>query len=158
MNIDSNIMASFAGLIGCKCCRQRVGQGGSLSLGFGDKIPHSKRKTVDPFYGEWEIGTYSSAWRIIQHGQILCGSLDAEDSIEKLDGFLQTIKLGAVVAVEAISEFDIRIILNGGVHIDFMRASNDDDEMFHIFGPKSIYVEYKSLGGWKVGRSDTPWT
>lgn len=157
MNIDSNIQGSFAGLIGRQCCRQRIGRGGGLSVGFGDRVPHSKPKTVDTFYGEWEIGTYSSAWRIVQHEQIVCGSLDAVNSIEKLDEFLQTLKLGSVVAVEAISKFDIRITLNEGAHIDFMCASNDDDEMFHIFGPESICVEYKCLGGWKVGKSDVPW-
>jgi hypothetical protein len=157
MNIDSNIQDAFAGLIGLQCCRQRVGRWGSLSLGFGGRVPHLKRNAVDTFYGEWELGTYSSAWRIVQHGQVVCGSLDAINSIEKLDGLLQTVKLGAVMGVEALSEFDIRILLNEGVHIDFMCASSDDDEMFHIFGPESIYVEYKCLGGWNVGKSDVPW-
>jgi hypothetical protein len=158
MNIDSNIQGAFSGLIGLQCCRQRVGRGGSLSVGFGDRVPHSKRNTVDSFYGEWEVGTYSSAWRIAQHGRIVCGSMDAVHSIEKLDGLLQTVKLGAAMAIEALSEFDIRILLYEGVHIDFMCASNDEDEMFHIFGPGSTYVEYKCLGGWKVGKSDVPWS
>lgn len=158
MAIDANIQSTFAALIGKRCCRQRVGRGRSLSVGFGEKVPHSKPKTADPFYGEWELGTYSSAWRVIQEGRVVCGSSDVVDSIDELDERLQAIKLGAVLAIEALSQFDIRVKLDDEVCIDFICASAEDDEMFHIFGPESLYVEYTCSEGWKAGKSNAPWS
>lgn len=157
MSIDTEIVDAFAELIGKPCCRKRVGHGRSLSIGFGEKVSHSKSKTVDTFYGEWEIGTYSSAWRIVSGNQIVCGSMNVVDSIEELDQELQNISLGAVVNIEAISPFDIRVNLDAGVFIDFIYASTDDDEMFHIFGPNSLYVEYKCADEWTVGKSNSAW-
>jgi hypothetical protein len=127
-------------------------------VGFGEKVPHSKPKTADTFYGEWELGTYSAAWRVIREGRVVCGSLDVVDSIDELDERLQAIRLGAVIAVEEQSQFEIRVKLDDGVFIDFICASAEDDEMFHIFGPESLYVEYTCPGGWKVGKSNTPWS
>jgi hypothetical protein len=155
--IDVNVRNAFAGIIGKTCCRQRVGRGKSLSIGFGERILQSKPKVADPFYGEWEIGTYSSAWRIVDNSKILCGSLDVVDSIEELDEKLQQVRLGAVVDIEAVSLLDIRVKLERGVFVDFICASSEDDEMFHIFGPDNLYIEYKNIGGWEVGKSDAPW-
>jgi len=155
--IDASVQGAFAGLIGKRCCRQRVGRGLSLSVGFGEKVPQSESKAADPFYGEWEFGTYSSAWRVIQEGRVVCGSSDVVDSIEELDERLQAIKLGAVLAIETLSQLDIRIKLDGEIYIDFICASAEDDEMFHIFGPESLYVEYTCRDGWKVGKSNAPW-
>jgi hypothetical protein len=84
--------------------------------------------------------------------------LDVVDSIDELDERLQAIRLGAVIAVEEQSQFEIRVKLDDGVFIDFICASAEDDEMFHIFGPESLYVEYTCPGGWKVGKSNTPWS
>lgn len=127
-------------------------------MGFGKKIPHSKSKTTDTFYGEWEIGTYSAAWRIIHKGHVVCGSSDVVDSIDELDTRLQAIQLGTVLTVEVISQFDIRINLDNGVCIDFICASAEDDEIFHIFGPENIYIEYMCPSRWKVGKSNVPWS
>jgi hypothetical protein len=157
MIIDLEIQVALLPLIGKYCCRQRIGRGRSLSLGFGGKLPHSKPKTSDPFYGEWELGTYSAAWRIIREGRVVCGSLDAVDSIDELDERLQAIKLGKVLTIEVFSQFDLRVILDEDVCIDFICAAEDDDEMFHIFGPESLYIEYTCSDGWKVGKSNAPW-
>lgn len=152
MTIDANTQAIFLELIGKCCCRQRVGRGRSLSVGFGKKVPYPKPKMGDTFYGEWEIGTYSSAWRIIREGRVVCGSTDTVDSIDELDERLQAVKLGEVVSIEALSQFDIRVKLNNGVFIDCLCTFADDDEVFHILGPEGVYVEYKVPDGWKAGR------
>jgi len=120
-------------------------------------LPHAKPKAVDTFYGERELGTYSSAWRVIREGQVVCGSSDVVDSIDELDERLQAIDLGAVLAIEMLSQFDIRVALERDVRIDFMSASAEDDELFHIFGPDNLYVEYTCPRGWRVGQSNAPW-
>lgn len=157
MNIEADIQAALADLIGKRCCRQRVGRGRSLSIGFGAEVPHSKSNTVDSFYGEWEIGTYAAAWRIVRNGVIVCGSLEVVDSIDEIDQQLQAIDLGAVLEVKAVSDLDIQLRLEDGTCIDFMCASTDRDEMFHIFGPGDLYVEYAPLCGWSIGKSNAPW-
>lgn len=158
MAIDEGPEGIFFPLLGKNCCRQRVGRGRSLSIGFGERVPQMTRKTIDGFYGEWEVGTYSSAWRIVLDGKIVLGSLDVTDSVDELDQRLQNIKLGSVTAIKVLSQFDIRLEFDGDAHIDFIYASTEDDEIFHIFGPENIYLEYTSSRGWKVGRSNVSWS
>lgn len=155
---DTKISDFLSELKGKKCCRKRVGSGRSLSIGFGEKLPNSNSKAVDSFYGEWEIGTYSSSWRIVANGEIICGSMNVVDSIDELDQQIQTLLLGSIVDIETISPFDIRVILDQSVFIDFMCAAADDDEIFHIFGPESLYIEYKYADGWRIGKSNVAWT
>lgn len=158
MLIDTEISNFFSVLKGKRCCRKRVGSGRSLSIGFGEKLPNLKSKTVESFYGEWEIGTYSSSWRIVVNGEIICGSMDVVDSVDELDRRVQSLFLGSIISIENISPFDIRVSLDQGVFIDFICAAADDDEIFHIFGPESLYIEYKYIDGWRIGKSNVPWT
>lgn len=151
-----NVSRDLAEMIGKKCCRQRVGEWHSLSLGFGQKVYHSK-KTVDSFYGEWEVGTYSSAWRIIRSGEVLCGSKDNVNSLTELDNNLQDVLLGVIQSIELLSRFDIRINLDNEVNIDFMQISVEEDEIIHFFGPNNLFVEYRVSTGWKSGKSNEPW-
>jgi hypothetical protein len=60
-DLGKNTRAAFDGILGKRCCRQRAGEYRSLSLGFGERIPHLKKKSVDSFNGEWELGTYSNS-------------------------------------------------------------------------------------------------
>jgi hypothetical protein len=157
MAIDADIRSTFRDLIGKRCCRQQVGDWRSLSIGFGVKVPHVKPwKSVDSFYGEWEIGTYSAAWRIVHNGQVLCGSKDVVDSIDELDEKLQHEQLGRVVDIENVSSLDVRVTLDEGMFIDFLRASTEEDPIFHIFMPNDLFLEYTNVGGWRVRRSDVP--
>ena len=155
--IPSKTRSAFSGLFGKQCCRQRVGEWRSLSIGFGEKVPHTDNRTADSYYGEWEIGTYSSAWRIICGDRLLCGSMNLVDFFGDLDQELQRIQLGIVCDIEALSSFDIRVKLDNEIFIDFFGMSTVEDEMFHIFGPDSLYVEFKLIDGWTVCRSDIPW-
>jgi hypothetical protein len=139
ISIGDGTRAAFAGIIGKRCCRQRAGEYRSLSLGFGEKIPHLRKKSVDSFKGEWEVCTYSSAWRIVRNGAILCGSMNPVDSNEELELQIEAIQLGAVMSIEMLSRFNIRIKLDDGTLVEFMCASNDDGNMFHIFGPDHLF-------------------
>jgi len=139
------------------CCRQRVGRMRSLSLGFGEKVFHGKNDFPDDFYGEWEIGSYYSEWRVIRAGEILCGSQNTVESIAELDNQLNTIQLGRVIKIENFSKFDVRVSFDNNICAEFFWCSNDDDEVFHVFGPKKLCAEYSVGNGWRVGQSDKPW-
>lgn len=150
---ENIVQPAILGLIDKACCRQRLGRIRSLSLGFGDKISHGQSRLIDNFYGEWEIGTYSAAWRVIKNGNVLCGSQDIVDSLEELEERFRKIKLGRIKGISLISKFDIRIDFDDESHIDFLGTFGEDNEMFHIFCPSGLYVEYSILGGWKVGNA-----
>jgi hypothetical protein len=156
IDIDAGTRAAFAGIIGKRCCRQRAGEYKSLSLGFGEKVPHLRKKSVDSFKGEWEIGTYSSAWRIVKSGAILCGSMNPVDSNEELEQQVEALQLGAVMSIEMLSKFDIRITLDDGTFIEFMEhgghplapssqeveqntRTNDCDKVFYLPSPQACF-------------------
>jgi len=147
---DSCLKNILIGLTGKACCRQRVGRRRSLSLGFGDKIPHGRARLIDDFYGEWEIGTYSAAWRIVSKEKLLCGSQDVVDTLEDLDRRLSEIQIGQIESIYSTSKFDVRVDLNNGIHIDFFEVDSEGDEVFHIFSPNEQYLTYSVQGGWKV--------
>jgi hypothetical protein len=114
----------------------------------------------DLHYGEWELGTYTCGWRFVQDGAVVCGSQEIVDSNEELDKRVRRlVQPGRILAIEMPSPLDVRVILDN-MRIDFLAISSDsaDDELFHIFGPDSVYVEYSISGAWKLGRSDAPWT
>ena len=151
------LKSSLFDMIGQKCCRQRVGEYKSLTLGFGEKILHSRKKSLDPFRGEWEIGTYCSAWRIVENKRIICGSMDPVDLHDELDVKISSIEFGNVVNIVMLSEFDIRLELSNGINIEFLCATNYDDEAVFIFGPNHLYVQYTLNEGWRIGKSNEPW-
>src|SRR6185369_4583727 len=72
-------------IIGKRCCRQRVSEPRAIHIGLGEKIYHGNSKLLDEYYGEWEIGTYYSAWRVLKEGRIICGSDDLVDSADELN-------------------------------------------------------------------------
>jgi len=146
-------------LLGKRCCRQRVSSPKALHLGFGEKMYHRNPKLVDNFYGEWEIGTYYCAWRLVRDGKILCGSDDAVDSVEELDASLKELELGAILSIQQIGNLDVRVELDTGVTIDFLATtSNGTDECFEINNGLSRQVAEFTVGnGWKIGASNQPW-
>jgi hypothetical protein len=57
-----------------------------------------------------------------------------------------------------LTSLDVRVVLDN-MFIDFFPISSGaaGDELFHVFGPESLYIEYVAGGPWRVGRSDVPW-
>lgn len=142
-------------LFGKTCCRKRIGRGRSLDIGFGKKILHNKN-LIDDFYGEWEVGGYSSSWRFIRDGVIVCGSQDTVSSTEDLNEAVSLLEIGAISFIRETSKFDIRIIFDNGLNLDFMCSSGDDDDMLGIFGPDDLFLGYNPLNGWLVGKANEP--
>ena len=142
-------------IIGKECCFQEVGEYRSLSLGFGLRV-ETQGLRGKRLRNEWDIGTYNSAWRVVSHGEILCGSLNPIDTNSELDGQLQSIQLGAFVSLEIFSPFDIRLKTSNGVDVEFMCASSDDDEYFHIIGVDHSMLTCCSKTGWRLGNTLVP--
>jgi hypothetical protein len=146
-------------LIGQKCCRIKVWNYESLSLGFGKKIKHYNQKLNDSYYGEWEVGTYSCAWRIVDKNRILLGSDEPAntnvklDHINELNKFANTLKFGKITSLKNISKFDVHIDFDTGLAIEFFACMKYKDQLFHIFCPynKSLILNWN--GKWKIESS-----
>jgi hypothetical protein len=157
MSIDNDVMRMIEPLIGQLCVRQAVGRMKSLSLGFGEKAEPASAAT-EKQYRAWEIGTFgNSAWRITKDGVLLMGSLDSADSIDESNVVLSRISLGRFSALKQPSVLDVRVEFDSGMAVDFLSASGEEDENFHIFCPGAMYVEFSALGGWDIGPSNEPW-
>jgi len=155
--MDKEILNTISSIYGIKCCRVAIGNGNSLSIGFGEKIFHNNPKLKDKYYGEWEIGTYYGSWRIIKNNRIILGSNDFKDDIELVNRRVNDIIFGSIKDINNYSPFDVRVIFNDGMIIDFISTFIDDDEIFHIFCPGGKYIEFKAGGLWEIGKSNTPW-
>ncbi len=155
--MNPSVQNKISLLIGKTCCRQRVGDMHSLSLGFGAKIPHKKNNLPDGFYGEWEIGTYMSSWRIILDERIICASQDDVESIAELNDKLRLIQFGKIISIDNIGFFDVRVTFSGGLYVEFIICSVEQDEAFHIIGPNDLYIEWSLKHHWKIGDLNKPW-
>lgn len=150
LTIDSYARSEIYNLLGKLCCRQRLGRGRSLSIGFGGKVHHDRKNLVDDYYGEWEVGTYNAAWRVVDGDVILCGSQEVVDTLSELEERFRCIKLGRIDSISMNSKFDIWIVFEDGKRVEILGLASDDDEIFHIFSPNGLYVTYSILDGWKV--------
>lgn len=134
-------------------------------MGFGKKIPTNNSKSRDGYYGEWEIGTYESAWRVIQSGKIICASHDASASLTPetpadIDQMFREITFGRLLSIQKKNTWDFVINFECGISIHLFGASSnaDDGDFFHIFCPEKKIIAYEAGVGWYVGASDQPWT
>ena len=137
-------------MFGKPCSQKQVGRGRSLSLGFGNVNLNDKS------YREWDVRTYSSAWRVVRAGLVLCGSQNVVDSIAELNLILERVDLGRFVSLRQITDLDVRIELDNETAVDFLATSNED-ECLNIFCPGQRVIVFSIRGGWKMGPSDKPW-
>lgn len=143
-------------LIGLPCCRTHVGRGKSLSLGFGAKVYQNDPQLEVPYYGEWEIGTYRAAWRVMKNKRIVIGSGDP-GTPDELTRDLEAHNLGGFSKIELLSDLDILVSLESGHTIQFIAAAHDLEEpFFHIFMPGHMHLGLYAEGHWIHSRSDKP--
>jgi hypothetical protein len=156
MNIE--VQKFIKPMLGNACCRQRVGHPCSLWLGFGRRYYHGNEKLAESYYGEWEIGTYYSAWRVIQNNRIVCGSTDSVESANELNDMLQQIDFGQILSLGQPTCFDVRAEFDTGIAVEFLATISDEDESFGILHqPSHTAVQFAVGKGWAIGPSNLPW-
>lgn len=157
MGIDmTRIPDEFSAMIGKHCNGKMVGEYRSLTVGFGDMLYRPTSKEPNGHRSEWEIGTYNAAWRIVQDDRVLLGSMNPVEDNGELDTVIQTIPIDKIIGIEMSTKFDVRLVLSGGIALDFLCASSDDDELIHVFGPNHFYAEYTISEDWVVSKSNQP--
>ncbi|MCP4097095.1 MAG: hypothetical protein GY748_12730 [Planctomycetaceae bacterium] len=139
-------------LRGRSCTLQRIGSDKSLFIGIGE-IDTSGTKP----HAEIEFGTYDCAWRVAREGKVICGSDDAVDEVLELENCFSAVVLGDFMALQQLSEFDVRLAFSTGVVVDIMCTISDDDEVIHVFFPRKEVLTFQPETGWRFGRSDEPW-
>lgn len=153
--LEAEVDRFLAKVIGKECCDQEVGEHRSLSLGFGIRLETQGRRGKR-VRSEWDIYTYNSAWRVVSHGEILCGSMTPVDSNAEHNDLLRSIQFGAFEGLEILSPFDIRLKTSNGVDVEFMSASSQDYGDFHIIGVDHSLLKYHYKTGWLLGNSLVP--
>lgn len=155
INMTFNEIAHlFDGMKNQPCCRQRIGLNKSLLLGFGKKIPHNKPKRRDTFNAEWELGTYTSAWRVMQANDLVIGSSDSANhsSLSDFDDALQKVVLGRFLNITFVESLKlICLALENDMQVHFFPCSSDDDEWFHVFMPDKTHLEY-TQSEWSISK------
>ena len=155
--MNKTILEKLRPLVGKKCCRARIGDSRSLSLGFGRRIRHGNPKLLDKFYGEWEIGTYYCAWRVRKKNTILLAKNDHEEKEGELDERLQRINFGRIRSIDQTTRIDVRVSFEDGIFVEFLATISDDDEYFHVFGPDNFHIDLSRNGKWTVSKSNEPY-
>jgi hypothetical protein len=156
VNKPGAVRKALAHMVGQPCWRREVGEHRSLSLGFG-KVIHRRTAFGARTYGEWEAGTYDSAWRILEAGDVICGSADAALSRSDTNSLLATIELGPLVSTR-LGTSAVRLNFASRRAVEFLRTGSGSGEWFHVFCPRGLVIEAAGAGTWRIGRSDGPWS
>jgi hypothetical protein len=151
--IPDDVKLLLQSLVGQSCTLQRINRDRSLFIGFGEVEETSSKP-----HATTEIGIYDCSWRISSNGKIVCGKDDAVDELADLQECFNRINLGEFVALSQITEFDIRIQFSTSINLDILCTTSDDDEAFHIFFPSKVVLTFNPDEGWRLGRSDKPWS
>lgn len=150
------VLPLIKGSYGEVCCRKRVGYYYSFSIDFGKKEYHNNAKNVDPYYGEWQFRTYNRMWQIIKGGEIILQGQNNTGSNDDLDDRLQQIEFGRLINISVTKDFNLALILDNGLSIEFIRAI-EEDEVCTIFLPQNRCLAFNNDLSWEYGRGDVPW-
>ena len=146
-DIPYDVEKEMNSILGETCCRQSVGNDLSLFIGFGG-IVFVKNPRGETPHGKWEIGSYRSAWRMIENQSIICGSKELIYSVDELRQQLVKLDGAKCVKIGMLTEFDVRVEFDRGLCVDFLGAFGDDDEVFHAFLPQGRVVSFSLQRGW----------
>jgi hypothetical protein len=149
MAIPSEILMTLQEL---PICRVEIDPYKNLHVGLGKKVKNQRKNSRVEYYGEWEIGTYISAWRIVKKGKLISGS---RQIIE--DTNLETQKIAPLfnekfITMIELNEYDIRLIFSGDLIVDFFFCS-DSDEFLHILGISGDFCVSQLPNKWICGKS-----
>lgn len=133
-----------------ECCYIRVGYGGKLRLGFGNKIFYEQPRLKGKFYGEWDITSMYCSWRISRGNDFICGY---DDEIEFCDEVLENLNFGCISDIIQLSPFDIRMIFDTNLVIDFFLQSLDGASIIILGEKEKIAFELFS-DGWEQSASE----
>lgn len=154
MSKNLNVPTLLDGVFGEICCRQRIGEWKSIHLGFGRKIHHDKN-TIDAFYGEWELGTYSSNWEIYCKDSLLLTSKNNNESNDELDILLQEIFFGRLEEIELLETSNtVKLSFSSKISMYFYEILEESEsEVIHFFIPNNLYIEFNPIDGWKIEKT-----
>lgn len=123
----------------------RIGYGGWLKLGFGEKVFYDSTKLKGKYLFEITVSSVSSAWRVIKDEELICGS---DNEIEYCNDAISKLNLCKVIDFIQISKFDIRIIFDSGVIIDYFCQSTEGTTLAILDYKNSISYEF-FFDGWE---------
>lgn len=132
-------------------CRIQVLPKGSISIGFGRRIPHGRPKLRDKYYGEWEIGSFHSAWRLVSGSRILYTGDTKHCETNIIEHELETHLSRRICRVYSLTAFDVRVVFESDICLDFLSVGDASDETFHLFCPKNQWVAFMPNQGWVQG-------
>jgi hypothetical protein len=134
------------------CCRVDINGYRNLSIGLGKKIQNDCKNSRVEYYGEWEIGTYSAAWRIIKGGEFISGSKKLFDNADIETQSLIPLFDETLLSITELNEYDIGLKFSGNLFVDFLNCSNDD-EFLHILNTDGNFWILYFSGQWICGKS-----
>ena len=134
-------------------CRIDFRKDKSLFLGIGNRIYSTAENRCVSFYGEWEIGTYNSSWRIIKDNKICLAS--ESDIVKESYKEIVIDKIITLLQIQEITPFDLRFIFSDGLIIDFFNCYCDEDEMIHVLKNDGTWWEKDFCGIWHKGLSSS---
>jgi|LakMenE01Jun11ns_1017448.scaffolds.fasta_scaffold9770642_2 hypothetical protein len=148
---EKHIQLILDGLYMADRCRIQILHSGSISIGFGSMVHHGNAKLRDTYYGEWEIGSFHNAWRLVSGSRVLCTGDTDEYQAQISESELEKNLSKRIRRVYNLSTLDVRVDFGSGVCLDFLSVGDAEDESFHIFCPNEQWLAFTPNRGWLLG-------
>jgi hypothetical protein len=137
MNVEFNKVQGI--ILGYNTTAIKVAYGGWLRLGLGEKIYLDKSQLKGKFHYECDISSINSEWRIIANEQIICGS---GNEIEYCTETINKLSIGRIINFIELSKFDLRIVFDSGLIIDFFCNATDETNLSILDYKNNISYEF----------------
>ncbi|HXM54602.1 MAG TPA: hypothetical protein VOB72_04370 [Candidatus Dormibacteraeota bacterium] len=149
------LLAIAERLVGAPCWNAAFSYGDELYLDLGGRRAYRAGPMAGRQYGEWQLYTRGSRWRLVDGDGIEL----ATDERERSDSepALRAI-VGAPVALVSIDQPDLDLLVefDNGCRLHVRCAADEDDlECWSLVAPEGQVLDARPGGSWSVGPYET---
>lgn len=126
----------------------RLGQGSFLTLEFGKPLQQSSSGRVS--HGEWHLWLYMCNWRVELQNEVLVGSDDAREEIQKM---LDSVNFAELEDVQLLFPSLDLILKFGDLKILTFSSSRNDENQWWLFTPQGKCLTIHGGGRYHYGNA-----
>jgi len=111
-------------MLGLSCAEASLGYGGTLRLGFGERVEYERPKWKGKYHRQWQLYSNSGSWRILRGPESLAGYYDDESIIGRALEEIVGLPLRSIEIPGETS--DTRLNFGQGLSLDFLEQSSKE--------------------------------
>jgi hypothetical protein len=133
-------------VVGLRAWGAALGHGSFVTIEFGDPVP-----AVGKVHGAWHLWVYDCAWRIEIGAELVAGSADEREDLDKAVPRINGRALLGFVLRESV---DARLRFEGDLVLSLFPHSSRDTDHWMLFTPEHKVLTLGPRTSWSYKKSD----